>query len=89
MPDNPLIVPTLLTTGSLHFASVKPDSTARDVIDSLVALDEVRVDILGDLEEAGWALQQIHREESGRIWEERELKAIGNGQIVLKLYTAV
>jgi hypothetical protein len=82
MPDNSLIVPTVLTTGSIHFASVKPDSTAQDVIDSLVVLHEVNSDILGDLEEAGWALQKIRREESGRIWEEDQLEAIGDGQIV-------
>jgi len=80
MPDNSIIIPTILTTGTLHFASVKQDCTAQDVIDSLVALDEVNSDILGDLEEAGWALQKVRREESGRTWEEDELEAIGDGE---------
>jgi hypothetical protein len=83
MSDNALIVPTVLTTGTLHFASVKPDSTAQDVIDSLVTLDEVNSEILGDLEVAGWALQKIRREKSGRTWEEHELEAIGDGMIAL------
>jgi hypothetical protein len=81
MPDNSIIIPTILTTGTLHFASVKQDCTAQDVIDSLVALDEVNSDILGDLEEAGWALQKVRREENGRTWEEDELEAIGEGEI--------
>ena len=80
MSDNGLIVPIVLTTGTLHFASVKQDCTAQDVIDSLVALDEVTSDTLGDLEETGWALQKIRREESGRMWEEDELEAIGDGK---------
>jgi diaphanous 1 len=83
MPDSSLTVPTILTTGTLHFVSVKPDSTAQDVIDSLVALDEVNSDILGDLDEAGWALQKIRWEESGRTWENDELEAIGDGKRAL------
>ena len=85
MPDNSLIVPTVLTTGSLYFASVKPEGTAQDVIDSLVALDEVNSDILGGLEEAGWALQKVREEESGRTWQEHELEAIGDGLSVFKI----
>jgi hypothetical protein len=81
MPDNSLIVPTILTTGTIHFASVKADSTAQDVIDSLVALDGVNLDILGDLDEAGWALQNVRQEDIGRTWEVHELEAIGDGKI--------
>jgi diaphanous 1 len=86
MPDSSLTVPTILTTGTLHFVSVKPDGTAQDVIDSLVALDEVNSDILGDLDEAGWALQKIRWEESGRIWDNDELEAIGDGKRALSCY---
>lgn len=83
MPDSSLIVPTILPTGTLHFVSVKPDSTIQNVIDSLVALDEVNSEILGDLDEAGWALQKIRWEESGRTWEIFELQAIGDGKRAL------
>ena len=81
MPDNQLIVPTLLTNGSLHFAKVLSDSTIQDVIDSLVSIAEVASETLGDLEEAGWAIQKIRVEENGRPWEEDELEAVGDGQI--------
>lgn len=89
MSDNSLIVPTLLTTGSLHFAEVKSDSTIQDVINSLVAFDEVCSDVLGELEleNAGWALQKIRQEESGRFWEEGELKAMGDGQIAFWVFS--
>lgn len=82
MPDNQLIVPTLLTNGSLHFAKVQLDGTIHDVINSLVAINEVTSDILGDLEAAGWAIQKIRIEENGRPWEEDELEAIGDGQAI-------
>jgi diaphanous 1 len=84
MPDNSssLIVPTLLTTGSIHFAEVRSAaSIVQDVIDSLVALDGVKSDILEGLDEAGWALQKIRQAESGRFWEEGEFNAMGDGQI--------
>lgn len=79
MPENSLIVPAKLTNGSLHFASVTSDSTVQDVIDSLTAISEVHLDTLGDLESAAWAIQKISQEESGREWEEEELKKIGDG----------
>lgn len=86
MPDNSLIVPTILTTGSLHFARIRSDGTVQDVLDSLVTLDEVKSDILAGLEDTGWALQRIRREESGRSWEVGELDAIGDGQIAFASY---
>lgn len=80
MPDDLLIVPTILCSGSLHFASVKQDGAVQDVIDSLVALEEVREDVLGDLQPEGWAIQRIRKEHNGRAWEEEELEAFGDGE---------
>lgn len=80
MPDDLLIVPTILCSGSLHFASVSHDAVVQDVIDSLVTLEEVREDVLGDLQPQGWALQRIRKEHNGRAWEEEELEALGDGQ---------
>ena len=50
-----------------------------DVINSLIALDDVRSEILGELEDNGWALQKIRVEHNGRTWEEDELEAFGDG----------
>lgn len=83
---NPLIVPTVLVTGSLHFAEVQRDSTAQDVINVLVSLNEVTNEILGDLEDHGWALQRIRVEPYGRPWEEKELEALGDGMGVLCIF---
>jgi hypothetical protein len=79
MPTGSLIVPTVLTTGSLHFAEVQQNATAQDVIDAL-ATDSVKLEVLGDLEDHGWALQTIRAEQSGRPWEEAELEALDDGQ---------
>ena len=79
MPDDTLIVPTILPSGSLHFASVQHDGTVGDVINSLSALDEVKSDVLGDLPPRGWALQLIRNELPGRQWEEDELESLGDG----------
>ncbi|KAJ6572601.1 hypothetical protein B0H10DRAFT_2106751 [Mycena sp. CBHHK59/15] len=81
MPINSLIVPTILPTGSLRFADVGQNATAQDVIDTLLALDGVRSEVLGDLEDQGWALQKIRAEQSGRPWEESELEALGDGTL--------
>jgi hypothetical protein len=79
MPTNSVIVPTILPNGSLHFAEVTPEGKAEDVIDALVSLDEVKSEILGELESSGWALQRIRVEPNGRPWEESELEALGDG----------
>ena len=83
MPEVALIVPTVLTNGTLHFAEVASNSTAQDVINALIALDDVKRDALGDLEDRGWALQRIRKEQAGRRWEEHELEALGDGQFML------
>jgi hypothetical protein len=79
MSDDILIVPTVLPSGSLHFASILHDGTVGDVINSLSALDEVKSDVLGDLPPSGWAIQLIRKESPGRQWEEDELESLGDG----------
>lgn len=79
MADQTLIVPVVLPSGSLHFATISRDGTVQDVVESLVVNDELISEILGDLQPYGWALQRIRREHNGRQWEEEELEALGNG----------
>lgn len=79
MSDDILIVPTVLPSGSLHFASVRHDATVGDVINSLSALDKVKSDVLGDLPPCGWAIQLIRKESPARQWEEDELESLGDG----------
>jgi diaphanous 1 len=74
-----LIVPTVLPSGSLHFASVAHHGTAQDVIDALAVVDDVKKEVLGDLLPAPWAIQRIRSEPAGRQWEEDELEALGDG----------
>jgi hypothetical protein len=50
-----------------------------DVVNALIALDEVRSEILGGLDDNGWALQKIRVEQNGRLWEDDELEALGDG----------
>jgi diaphanous 1 len=80
MLEAPLIVPTLLSSGSLHFAEVKSDGTLQDIIDALTNLQDVRLEILGELEEHAWALQRIRVERTGRKWEDEELELQGDGK---------
>jgi diaphanous 1 len=80
MSESSLIVPVIVPTGSLHFATVKPDGTVQDVVDSLLAQPEVTSEILDGLGGAGWALQKIRIEKSGRQWEEEDLEKLGDGQ---------
>jgi hypothetical protein len=85
MVEKSLIVPTLIS-GNIHFASVKSDGTAQDVIDALVAIDDVKLDILSSLEEQSLALQKIRVEQNGRPWEEYELEALGDGELLSNDY---
>ena len=82
MPTDPLIVPTVVPGGSLHFATVTSDGTVQDVLDALITNLEVITEVLGDLEEYGWAVQRIRREHNGRQWEEEDLEALGNGMLL-------
>ncbi len=78
MPTSSFAVPTILTTATLHFAEVSEDATAQDVIDALI--ETARAEVLGDLDDQGWALQKIRVERNGRPWEEDELEALGDGE---------
>ncbi|KAJ7167544.1 armadillo-type protein [Mycena filopes] len=81
MPPVPLLVPTVLLTGSIKFAQVHESATAKDVIDALLVQDGVKAEMLGDLQDQGWALQTIRAEHPGRTWEEAELEALGDGTL--------
>ncbi|TCD69208.1 hypothetical protein EIP91_008311, partial [Steccherinum ochraceum] len=81
MPDEPLIVPVAVPSGSLYFATITPDGTAEDVIQALLLNEEATEDVLGDLQPFGWVLQRIRREHNGRQWEEEELESLGNGMV--------
>lgn len=85
MASVPFIVPTLSPSGAIHFAAVKQNAIAQDVIDVLASLEEVKEDILGDLPELpnSWAIQRIRKEPQGRTWSEDELKSVGNGMYTL------
>ena len=80
MPSDPLIVPTVVPGGSLHFATVASGGKIQDVLDVLISNSEVTSEVLGDLEPYGWAVQRIRREHHGRQWEEDELEDLGNGE---------
>jgi diaphanous 1 len=80
--DDSLIVPVLLLDGSLQYPSVSPHATARDLIETLVRLDEVKSTVLSDVAPFVWAFQRIRKEEPGRRWEESELLALGNGELL-------
>lgn len=80
MADQPLIVPVVLPSGSLHFATISSHGTVQDIVETLVADQEITSEILGELQPYGWALQKIRREHNGRQWEEDELEALGNGE---------
>ena len=73
MPSDPLIVPTVVPGGSLHFATVTSGGKVQDVLDALILNSEVTSEVLGDLEPYGWAVQRIRHEHHGRQWEEEEL----------------
>jgi diaphanous 1 len=82
MSDNPLIVPVLLVTGTLHFAEIQTDGKAQDVVDVLLREEGIKAETLGDLEESEWALQRVRVEEAGRPWEEDELMSLGDGELL-------
>jgi diaphanous 1 len=80
--NNTLIVPVLLVTGSLHFAEIHKDGNGQNVVDALLREEGIKEEILGGLEESGWALQRIRVEQTGRPWEEDELMALGDGELL-------
>lgn len=87
MPDGSttLIIPAILPTGTLHLIELPDNCRTQDVIRNLVSIDGVKEEILGTLEDHGWALQRIRREKNGRVWEEDELNALGDGESLYQL----
>jgi diaphanous 1 len=81
MPVDSLIVPVLLPNGSLHFADITPESTVQDVQARLVCSNEVRREVLGELQSDLWRMQRIRKENVGRVWEEDELESLGDGML--------
>jgi diaphanous 1 len=79
MPDDSLLVPVLLVNGSIHFATVSRNATVQVVIDTILAQPGVREEALKDLTCDSWALQKIRKENSGRTWEEEDLKGLTEG----------
>lgn len=75
----PFVVPTLSPSGAVHFAAVKQDPVAQDIIDALSENEEVITDILGDLAPSGWAIQRVPKEASTGTWNEEDLRNYGNG----------
>ena len=80
MPENSLIVPVVVPTGSLHFATIPPDGTVQDVINALLVQQDITSEVLGGFDDTGWALQKIRIEKSGRQWEEEDLERLGDGK---------
>ncbi|KIK67748.1 hypothetical protein GYMLUDRAFT_68769 [Collybiopsis luxurians FD-317 M1] len=81
---NTLLVPVLLVNEDLEcgWTEVGHEATAQDVLNKLLAeTPNAKRDILGDLEDQGWALQKLRREEKGRKWEEKELEQLGDGLV--------
>jgi diaphanous 1 len=74
------LVPIILPTRSLHFAEILENGSAQDAIDTLLRIEGVTREVLGDLEDCGWALQKIRAEKCGRAWEEDELTSLGDGK---------
>jgi len=79
MPDDTIIVPVKTVTGALHFTEIPRNGLAKDVIDTLLVIDGIKDEILSKLEDFGWGLQRIRVERNGRLWEEDELVALGDG----------
>ena len=78
----PLIIPILTPSNNVHFASLNsPAASVDEVIQNLLAVGDVAPEILGDLEDGGWALQRVMSETSGRTWLDGELEALGEGML--------
>lgn len=80
MSNRNLIVPIILPTRSLHFVEISGIGCAQDAIDTLLRIEGVTREVLGDLEDCGWALQKIRAEGYGRAWDEDELTTLGDGK---------
>lgn len=74
-----LTVPVLLLDGSLQYPSISADTTAQDLLETLIQLDEVKRTVL-DVAPSAWELQRVRREKPGRLWDETELLTLGDGK---------
>lgn len=97
-PNAPLVAPILLPNGSIHFAAIKHEGTAQDVITALLETSEVKDEVLDDLapgyvDAGGWGLQKVVKNEAGRAWEDTEIEnlqsELGECHLVLHVYTSV
>ena len=79
MPDPRVIIPVSTPSGSVYFASVSRDASIADLISSLIESGEIKAEVLGELEELGWDIQKIRKEQSGRSWEEEDLNQLETG----------
>lgn len=78
LPDSPM-VPVLLLDGSLQYPPISTDTTAQDLIETLIQLDEVKCTVI-DVTPSDWALQRVRKEKPGRLWDEIELAALSDGE---------
>lgn len=76
------MAPVLLLDGSLQYPSILPDTTAQDLIETLIQLDDVKRTVL-DVAPTDWALQRVRKEKPGRLWDETELAALSDGERAL------
>jgi diaphanous 1 len=78
----PLVVAVLSPSGTVYFASVDTNARVEQVIDLLLRTTDISRQVLGDLNNKGWALQRIRRTPIGHIWTAEELEASRDGEIV-------
>lgn len=79
---DPLKVPVLLLDDTLQYPTISADTTAQDLIETLIQLDEVKCTVLDVVEPSTWALQRVRKEKPGRSWDETELVALSDGKIL-------
>ncbi|KAF8443028.1 hypothetical protein L210DRAFT_3153707 [Boletus edulis BED1] len=80
--QDPLTVPVLLLDGSLQSPSISPDTTAQDLIETLIQLDEVKRTVLDVVAPSDWTLRRVRKEKPGRLWDETELATLGDDILV-------
>ncbi|KAI6166225.1 armadillo-type protein [Pisolithus thermaeus] len=76
-----VVIPILLLDKTVEHATVSPNATAQDLVDTLTRLDAVKATALPDVPPSAWALQRIRREKAGRRWGQKELDALDKGFI--------
>lgn len=76
-----LVIPVLSPSGTLHFTSVDGNASIEQVIVALLQTTDVSRQVLGALDDNGWALQRIRRVPVGRIWQEEELEGLKDGEV--------